>query len=113
MITITAVATGLGLLRKGGVFLDIDPTPGKFVGAIFNRQLKLIICTERANILDGLAQAAGDGQLRLSIAEVVPLKDAIPLVIALEKGRKLNGKGLVAMAWAVHCQILALAGRMV
>jgi len=43
--------------------------------------------------LDGLAQAAGDGQFRLSIAEVVPLKDAIPLVIALEKGRKLNGNG--------------------
>jgi NADPH:quinone reductase-like Zn-dependent oxidoreductase len=91
------VATGLCLLRKGGVFLDIDPTPGKFIRAIFNRRLKPIICTARADILDDLARAAGDGQLRLPIAEVVPIGAAIPLVTALETGRRLDGKGLVAM----------------
>ena len=93
-----AVATGLGLLRKDGVFLDINPTPAKFIRALFNRRLKPIVCTARADILDGLARAAGEGELKLPIAEIVPLKDAIPLVVALEKGRKLNGKGLVAMA---------------
>ncbi|PDS56318.1 alcohol dehydrogenase [Rhizobium anhuiense] len=92
------VATGLGLLRKGGVFLDIDPTPLKFIRAIFNKKLKPIICTARADILDGLAQAAGAGHLSLPVAEVVPLKEAIPLVTALEKGRKLNGKGVVSMS---------------
>lgn len=92
-----AVATGLGLLRKGGVFLDINPTPGKFIRAMFNRSLKPIVCTARADILDGLAKAAGEGRLRLPIAEVVPLKDAISLVKALEQGRKLNGKGVVSM----------------
>jgi len=92
-----AVATGLGLLRKDGVFLDINPTPAKFIRAVFNRHLKPIVCTARADILDGLARAAGEGALKLPVAEVVPLKDAIPLVIAIEKGRKLNGKGLVAM----------------
>jgi NADPH:quinone reductase-like Zn-dependent oxidoreductase len=91
------VATGLGLLRKDGVFLDINPTPAKFIRAVFNRHLKPIVCTARADILDGLARAAGEGALKLPVAEVVPLKDAIPLVIALERGRKLNGKGLVAM----------------
>lgn len=34
------VKTGLGLLGAGGVFLDIDPTPGKFLRAIFERRLK-------------------------------------------------------------------------
>jgi NADPH:quinone reductase-like Zn-dependent oxidoreductase len=91
------VATGLCMLRKGGVFLDINPTPGKFIRAIFNRRLKPIVCTARADILVGLAKAAGDGRLRLPIAEVVPLKDAIALVTALEQGRKLNGKGVVSM----------------
>lgn len=92
------VATGLSLLREGGVFLDINPTPGKFIRAIFNRRLKPIVCTARADILDGLAKAAGERRLRLPIAEVVALKDAIPRATALETGRKLHGKGIVSMS---------------
>ncbi|WP_214474495.1 NAD(P)-dependent alcohol dehydrogenase [Mesorhizobium sp. dw_380] len=92
------VSVGLGLLRKGGVYLDIDPTPAKFIRALFNRHLKPIICTARADVLDNLAHAAGEGALRLPVAEVVRLQDAIPLVTALESGRKLGGKGLVSMA---------------
>lgn len=92
------VAMGLRLLRAEGVFLDIDPTPLKFIRAIFNRKLKPIICTARADILDALARAAGEGRLSLPVAEVVSLKDAIPLLTALEKGRKLNGKGIVSMS---------------
>jgi hypothetical protein len=92
-----AVATGLGLLRNGGVYLDINPVPIKFIRAILKRKLKPIICTARADVLDGLASAAGNGKLRLPIAETVLLKDAIPLITALEAGRKLAGKALVAM----------------
>jgi NADPH:quinone reductase-like Zn-dependent oxidoreductase len=91
------VATGLGLLRQGGVYLDITPTPIKFIRAIFNRRLKPIVCTARADILDGLARAAGNENLRLPVAETVSLNDAIPLITALEAGRKLAGKALVAM----------------
>ncbi|MDQ8754812.1 NAD(P)-dependent alcohol dehydrogenase [Sphingosinicella sp. LHD-64] len=91
------VATGLGLLRKDGVFLDLNPSLGKFIRALFNRQLKPIVCTARADILDGLAEAAGEGRFRLPIAEVVPLTEAIPQVIALERGRKISGKAVVAM----------------
>ncbi|WP_217578066.1 NAD(P)-dependent alcohol dehydrogenase [Mesorhizobium sp. GbtcB19] len=90
------VATGLGLLRKGGVYLDINPTPAKFIRAMFDRRLKPIVCTARADILAGLARAAADGKLRLPVAEIVPLEDAIALVTALEQGRKLNGKALVS-----------------
>lgn len=92
------VATGLSLLRKGGVYLDINPTPGKFIRAMFDRRLKPIVCTARADILDGLASAAADGKLRLPVVEIVPLEDAIALVTALEQGRKLNGKALVSMS---------------
>ncbi|MBB4259166.1 MULTISPECIES: NAD(P)-dependent alcohol dehydrogenase [unclassified Bradyrhizobium] len=92
-----AVAAGLALLRQGGAYLDINPTPAKFVRAVFNRRLKPIVCTARADILDGLAAAAGNGKLRLPIAETVRLNDAIPLIAALETGRRLAGKALVAM----------------
>jgi NADPH:quinone reductase-like Zn-dependent oxidoreductase len=90
-------AVGLGLLRKDGVFLDIDPTPGKFIRSVFNRRLKPIVCTPRPDILDNLARAAREGMLQLPVAEIVPLSEAIQLVNALEAGRKLGGKGLVAM----------------
>ncbi len=90
-------AVGLSLLSKDGVFLDINPTPGKFIRSIFNRRLKPIVCTPRSDILNGLASAAKDGKLRLPVAETVPLSEAIRLVSALEAGRKLGGKGLVVM----------------
>ncbi|WP_038931746.1 NAD(P)-dependent alcohol dehydrogenase [Bradyrhizobium japonicum] len=91
------VATGFNLLRKGGVFLDINPTPAKFLRSLLSRRLKPIVCSPRADILDGLASAAAQGKLRLPIGEVVPLNDAIQLVTVLERGRRLPGKGLVAM----------------
>ncbi|MHB8268372.1 NAD(P)-dependent alcohol dehydrogenase [Bradyrhizobium sp.] len=94
------VAVGLALTRNGGVFLDINPTPVKFLRSVFNRRLKPVICTARAEIFDGLARAAGDGRLRLPVAEIVPLRDAIPLLTTLEKGRKIKGKALVAMPTA-------------
>ncbi|WP_197326178.1 NAD(P)-dependent alcohol dehydrogenase [Ralstonia solanacearum] len=90
-------AMGLCLLDKDGVFLDINPTPGKFIRSIFNQRLKPIVCTPRAEILDGLARAAKEGKVRLPVAEAVPLTEAVELVTALEGGRKLGGKGLVVM----------------
>ncbi len=89
--------TGLGLLGRGGVFLDIDPTPGKFLRSIFDRRLKPIVCTPRADILERLASAAGSGELRLPVAKVVSLAGAIPLITSLEAGRSLGGKGLIKM----------------
>ncbi|UGY23458.1 NAD(P)-dependent alcohol dehydrogenase [Bradyrhizobium septentrionale] len=91
-------ATGLHLAGKRGVFLDIEPTPAKFLRSLFNRKLKPIVCTPRADILDGLARAAREGKLRLPVAETVPLREAIPFIASLEKGRRIAGKGLVAIA---------------
>lgn len=90
-------AQGLGMLHKDGVFLDLNPSPGKFIGAMFNRRLKPVICTPAAAMLDSLAQAARDENFRLPIGEVVPLGEAIALITALEAGRKVGGKSLVAM----------------
>jgi NADPH:quinone reductase-like Zn-dependent oxidoreductase len=91
------VSVGLGLLRSGGAHLDIHPTPTKFLRSFFNWKLKPVICTPRADIMDGLAGAARDGKLRLPIAETAPLKEAIRLITDLEGGRKLQGKGLIVM----------------
>jgi NADPH:quinone reductase-like Zn-dependent oxidoreductase len=91
------VSAGVALLRQGGVFLDLNPGIGKFVRAIFDRRLKPVIGSPRAEILEKLADAASEGKFRILIGETVPLSAAVQLITELEGGRKIGGKGLVAM----------------
>lgn len=91
------VPDGITMLRPGGVYLDLNPGPGKFLRAFFDRRLKLIIGSPRLEILEKIAEAAQSGQFTLPIGQTVPLDGAIRLITELEQGRKLGGKGVVAM----------------
>ncbi|KAA8696750.1 Alcohol dehydrogenase, zinc-containing protein [Pseudomonas caricapapayae] len=91
------VSEGVEMLKPGGVFLDLNPGPGKFIRALFDRRLKPIIGSPRVEILDKLAEAASRGTFKIPVGEVVPLSSAIKLIHELEKGRKLGGKGVIAM----------------
>ena len=91
------VSAGVAMLRKGGAFLDLNPGPDKFIRAIFDRRLKPIIGSPRAEILEKVAEAAREGKFRIPIGDTVPLDAAIQLITELEGGRKLGGKGVVAM----------------
>ncbi|MDU8605237.1 NAD(P)-dependent alcohol dehydrogenase [Pseudomonas syringae group sp. 26L6] len=91
------VSEGVEMLRPGGVFLDLNPGPGKFIRALFDRRLKPIIGSPRVEILDKLAEAASRGTFKIPVGEVVTLSSAITLINELEKGRKLGGKGVIAM----------------
>lgn len=92
-----AVSTGVAMLRPGGVFLDLNPGPGKFIRAIFDRRLKPIIGSPRAEILDKLAKAASAGSFRIPIGISVALHDAIQLIGDIENGRKPGGKAVIEM----------------
>lgn len=91
-------ANAYGMLKSDGVFLDLHPTPGKFLRALFDRRLKLVVCSPNPEILKNLGRAASDGALRLSIAKVVPLSETIELITALEGGHRIGGKAVVQMA---------------
>ncbi|MCD5978239.1 NAD(P)-dependent alcohol dehydrogenase [Pseudomonas quasicaspiana] len=92
-----AVSTGVAMLRPGGVFLDLNPGPGKFIRAIFDRRLKPIIGSPRAEILDKLAKAASAGSFRVPIGKTVALRDAIKLIGDIENGLKPGGKAVIEM----------------
>ncbi|KRP66977.1 NAD(P)-dependent alcohol dehydrogenase [Pseudomonas orientalis] len=92
-----SISEGVATLKSGGVFLDLNPGPGKFVRALFDRRLKIIIGSPRAEILDQLAKAAIDKRYNVRVAETVSMAEAIRLITELEKGRKLGGKGVIAM----------------
>jgi NADPH:quinone reductase-like Zn-dependent oxidoreductase len=91
------LAVGLSLLRDKGVFLDLDPTPGKFLRALVSRRFKVIVCSANAENLDRVARAASEGRLQLPVGEIVPLTDAIRLIREVEAGKKIGGKALIAM----------------
>ena len=84
-------------MPRGGVFLDLDPGPAKLIRAIFDRRLKPIIGSPRAELLEKLASAARENRFKIPIGEIVSLNGAIQLITELERGRKLGGKGVVAM----------------
>ena len=91
------ISKGVATLKSGGVFLDLNPGLGKFVRAFFDRRLKMIIGSPRAEILDKLAKAASERRYNVRVAEPVSISEAIRLITELEKGRKLGGKGVIAM----------------
>jgi NADPH:quinone reductase-like Zn-dependent oxidoreductase len=90
-------AIGVSMLRKGGTFTTVDPTPARFLRAVFDRRVKPIVATPRADLLDMLARAARDEGFRLPIARIVQLGEAIALIAAIEGGQKLGGKAVVAI----------------
>lgn len=92
-----SISEGVATLKSGGVFLDLNPGPGKLVRALFDRRLKIIIGSPRAEILDQLAKAASERRYNVRVAETVSMAEAIRLITELEKGRKLGGKGVIAM----------------
>ncbi|UWU31744.1 NAD(P)-dependent alcohol dehydrogenase (plasmid) [Rhizobium sp. WSM1274] len=91
------VSVAMNMLNNGGVFLDLNPGLGKFVRAVFDRRLKPIIGSPRAEILEKVGEAAGAGKFRIPIGKTVALDSAISLIGELERGGKLGGKGVVAM----------------
>ncbi|MER5806262.1 NAD(P)-dependent alcohol dehydrogenase [Streptomyces mirabilis] len=91
------VKTALRMLKKNGVFLDINATPAKFLHAALIRRHKIFFCTPTTQILTDAARAAVDGHIRMSIGETVPFASGIDLITSLEKGRKIPGKGLIVM----------------
>lgn len=89
------VKTAMRMLKKTGVFLDINATPAKFLHAALARRHKIFVCTPTTRILTDAAHAAVEGHIRMSVSETVALEDAVDLITRLENGQKIPGKGLI------------------
>lgn len=90
-------AQGLGLLKPGGALLDLHFTPLKALRALVDKRLKLVFCAPRDGALDEIARAAVASKLTMTVGKAVPLSGAIELITAIERGQKIDGKGLVLM----------------
>jgi NADPH:quinone reductase-like Zn-dependent oxidoreductase len=91
-------ALGLSLLKPRGVLLDLNPDPVKFLRALVSRRYKVVICSANPANLGQVAAAAARGQLRLPVGKTASLREGIALISDIEAGRKIGGRGLIAMA---------------
>lgn len=81
-----------GMLKHGGVAVHIDAKPLKMLRSLFSRRHVSVIASPKPETMAGIAEAAGRGQLLPEIGQVVPLSEAIPALIALEKTGTPKGK---------------------
>ncbi|MGV0909725.1 NADP-dependent oxidoreductase [Martelella sp. FOR1707] len=80
------------MLRKGGLSLHIVPTPAKMIGCLLSPRHHIVIANPTPESFAGISQAAAQGRLAPVIGRVVPLSEAIPAIIALEKTGNPKGK---------------------
>ena len=84
------------MLRKGGRSLHIVPTPAKMIGCLFSPRHHIVIANPTPESFAGISEAAEQGRLAPVIGRVVPLSEAIPAIIELEKTGNPKGKLVVA-----------------
>ncbi len=86
------------MLKSGGVSLHIVPSFAKMVGCLLPSRHQLVFGNPTPQSLAGVAEAAGRGSLALAIGRVVPLSDAIPAIVELERTGSPKGKLVIVPA---------------
>jgi NADPH:quinone reductase-like Zn-dependent oxidoreductase len=80
------------MLKRGGVALHLVPTPLKMTWSMLSPRHKTIFTQVTAQALAGIAAAVEEGKLAPTIGRTVPLSEAIPAIIELEKTSIPSGK---------------------
>ena len=80
------------MLTANGVFIDINPTPGRLLRGVVSRQYKLAFATMGIRHLPAIAELAGNGTLRPTIGLEAPFGDALSIIADAENGSRLPGK---------------------
>ncbi len=92
-----SVGAGLSMLKKDGVFVDINPTPGRMMRGMLSKRYKLAFATMGIKHLSAIADLASEGVLRPTIGLVVPFSDALSAITAAETGTRVPGKIVLAL----------------
>ncbi|MBB3138296.1 NADPH:quinone reductase-like Zn-dependent oxidoreductase [Rhizobium pisi] len=86
------VGHGLSMLNPRGVFVDINPTPGRLLRGMLSRRYKLAFATMGIKRLPEIAELAASGTLRPAIGLEAPFTDALSVIADAETGRRTSGK---------------------
>jgi NADPH:quinone reductase-like Zn-dependent oxidoreductase len=80
------------MLKRGGVALHIVPTPLKMIWSLLSSRHQIVFGKVTPQSLGDIAEAVEKGKLAPTIGRTVPLSEAIPALIELEKASLPPGK---------------------
>src|SRR5271168_1286091 len=80
------------ILKRRGMSLHIVPTATKVIGCLLPSRHHLVFGNPTPQCMAGITEAAERGQLVPAIGRIVPLSEAIPAVVELERTRSPKGK---------------------
>ena len=83
------------MLKRGGVALHIVPTPLKMIWSMLSSRHQTVFAQLTPQSMDGIVEAAEQGKLAPTIGRTVPLSEAIPAIIELEKTSLPRGKLMI------------------
>jgi NADPH:quinone reductase-like Zn-dependent oxidoreductase len=83
------------MLARGGVALHLVPTPLKRIWSMLSSRHRTIFAQVTPQYLAGIVEAVKQGVLAPTIGRTVPLSEAIPAIIELEKNSLPPGKLVV------------------
>lgn len=91
------VGAGLSSLKPGGVFVDINPTPGRLLRGLLTPRYKVAFATMATRHLAEIAALAAQGTLKPLIGLERQFSEAVQTMTALEGGQRLAGR--VVLTW--------------
>lgn len=91
-----SIGDGDRLIKRGGKVFDIAPTKWKFLKALVSRSRKVVIANVKAENLQPVVDLAAASKLAIPVVQTVSLAQAPALLAALEQGKRLNGKAVIA-----------------
>jgi NADPH:quinone reductase-like Zn-dependent oxidoreductase len=83
---------GMAMLKPSGVFIDINPTPGRLVRGMLSRRYRLVFAAMATGHLPEIADLAARGTLKASIAQESRFAEALETITAVEKGLRVPGR---------------------
>jgi NADPH:quinone reductase-like Zn-dependent oxidoreductase len=84
------------MLKPHGKSLHIVPTPFKMIGCLLPSRHHLVFGNPTPECFAGITDAASQGKLVAAVGRVVPLSEAIPAIVELEKTGVPKGKLVIA-----------------
>jgi NADPH:quinone reductase-like Zn-dependent oxidoreductase len=92
-----SLSDGRALLKRGGVILDIAPSPAKALAIFLSPSRKLLFANPTSAVLASITEAAEAGKWLPVIGGAVQLSAAIPALAVLEQQGLPKGKLVIVM----------------
>lgn len=86
------IGRSLSMLKRKGVFIDINPTLKRMIRGMLSRRYKIVFATMGMKHLPDIAKLAAAGLVRPVIGQKADFSAAVETITAVEKGERTSGR---------------------